>query len=72
MPDEPAPLPLSEQSTVGPVASPVHRQVGLKVIEAGMGSAHVVARFEAERQVLALMDHPVPSRRNLFPACCPL
>ncbi len=37
---------------------PVHRQVALKVIKAGMDSAQVVARFEAERQALALMDHP--------------
>src|SRR5439155_10585511 len=37
---------------------PVHRQVALKVIKAGMDTAHVVARFEAERQALALMDHP--------------
>jgi non-specific serine/threonine protein kinase/serine/threonine-protein kinase len=37
---------------------PVRRQVALKVIKAGMDSAQVVARFEAERQALALMDHP--------------
>jgi tetratricopeptide (TPR) repeat protein len=37
---------------------PVHRQVALKVIKAGMDSTQVVARFEAERQALALMDHP--------------
>ncbi len=37
---------------------PVHRQVALKVIKAGMDTAQVVARFEAERQALALMDHP--------------
>src|SRR6185436_17943916 len=37
---------------------PIHRQVALKVIKAGMDTAQVVARFEAERQVLALMDHP--------------
>jgi non-specific serine/threonine protein kinase/serine/threonine-protein kinase len=36
---------------------PVHRLVALKVIKAGMDSAQVVARFEAERQALALMDH---------------
>jgi tetratricopeptide (TPR) repeat protein len=36
---------------------PVHREVALKVIKAGMDSAQVVARFEAERQALALMDH---------------
>jgi serine/threonine protein kinase/tetratricopeptide (TPR) repeat protein len=37
---------------------PVRRKVALKVIKAGMDSAQVVARFEAERQALALMDHP--------------
>ncbi len=37
---------------------PVRRQVALKVIKAGMDTAQVVTRFEAERQALALMDHP--------------
>ena len=37
---------------------PVRRRVALKIIKAGMDSAQVVARFEAERQALALMDHP--------------
>jgi WD40 repeat protein/serine/threonine protein kinase len=37
---------------------PVRRLVALKIIKAGMDSAQVVARFEAERQALALMDHP--------------
>jgi len=37
---------------------PVHRQVALKVIKLGMDTRQVVARFEAERQALALMDHP--------------
>jgi serine/threonine protein kinase/tetratricopeptide (TPR) repeat protein len=37
---------------------PVRRRVALKVIKAGMDSAQVIARFEAERQALALMDHP--------------
>jgi serine/threonine protein kinase/WD40 repeat protein len=37
---------------------PVRRRVALKVIKPGMDSKQVVARFEAERQVLALMDHP--------------
>jgi serine/threonine protein kinase len=36
---------------------PVRRKVALKVIKPGMDSAQVVARFEAERQALALMDH---------------
>jgi serine/threonine protein kinase len=36
---------------------PVRRRVALKVIKAGLDSAHVMARFEAERQALALMDH---------------
>jgi serine/threonine protein kinase len=37
---------------------PVRRRVALKVIKAGMDTKQVVARFEAERQALALMDHP--------------
>lgn len=37
---------------------PVRRQVALKIIKLGMDSRSVVARFEAERQALALMDHP--------------
>jgi hypothetical protein len=37
---------------------PVRRQVALKVIRAGMDTRQVVARFEAERQALAVMDHP--------------
>jgi WD40 repeat protein/serine/threonine protein kinase len=37
---------------------PVRRKVALKIIKPGMDSRQVVARFEAERQALALMDHP--------------
>jgi tetratricopeptide (TPR) repeat protein/serine/threonine protein kinase len=37
---------------------PVRRKVALKVLKPGMDSRQVVARFEAERQALALMDHP--------------
>ena len=37
---------------------PVRRKVALKVIKLGMDTKAVVARFEAERQALALMDHP--------------
>ena len=37
---------------------PVRRKVALKLIKAGMDSRAVVARFEAERQALAIMDHP--------------
>jgi tetratricopeptide (TPR) repeat protein len=37
---------------------PVHRRVALKVIRLGMDTKEVIARFEAERQALALMDHP--------------
>ena len=37
---------------------PVRRQVAIKVVKAGMDTAQVVARFEAERQALAVMDHP--------------
>jgi WD40 repeat protein/serine/threonine protein kinase len=38
--------------------APVRRKVALKVLKPGMDSKQVVARFEAERQALALMDHP--------------
>jgi serine/threonine protein kinase len=43
---------LAEQKT------PIHRTVALKLIKAGMDTKTVVARFESERQALALMDHP--------------
>jgi non-specific serine/threonine protein kinase/serine/threonine-protein kinase len=38
--------------------SPVRRRVALKLIKQGMDTRQVIARFEAERQALALMDHP--------------
>ena len=37
---------------------PVRRKVALKIIKLGMDTRHVVGRFEAERQALAMMDHP--------------
>jgi len=37
---------------------PVTRKVALKIIKAGMDTREVIARFEAERQALAMMDHP--------------
>ncbi len=37
---------------------PIRRTVALKVIKRGMDTKEVIARFEAERQALALMDHP--------------
>ena len=43
---------LAEQRT------PVRRRVAVKVIKAGMDSAQVIARFDAERQALAVLDHP--------------
>ena len=43
---------LAEQET------PVRRRVALKVIKLGMDTRQVIARFEAERQALAMMDHP--------------
>ena len=55
---------LAEQS------EPVRRLVALKIIKPGMDSRQVLARFEAERQALALMDHPniakssMPERRR--------
>ena len=39
-------------------AAPLQRRVALKVIKLGMDTREVVARFEAERQALALMEHP--------------
>jgi serine/threonine protein kinase/tetratricopeptide (TPR) repeat protein len=41
---------------------PVRRQVALKIIKLGMDTRQVIARFEAERQVLAMMDHPLIAR----------
>src|SRR5271165_4237766 len=43
---------MAEQET------PIRRQVALKIIKPGLDSDQVIARFEAERQALALMDHP--------------
>jgi eukaryotic-like serine/threonine-protein kinase len=39
-------------------SAPIRRRVALKVLKAGMDSRQVVARFESERQALAVMDHP--------------
>ncbi len=39
-------------------SKPVERRVALKIIKPGMDTKQVIARFEAERQALALMDHP--------------
>jgi serine/threonine protein kinase len=41
---------------------PVRRRVALKVIKPGMDTRQVIARFEAERQALAVMDHPHVAR----------
>jgi eukaryotic-like serine/threonine-protein kinase len=41
---------------------PVRREVALKVLKPGMDSAQIVARFEAERQALAVMEHPAIAR----------
>ncbi|MDF1714595.1 MAG: serine/threonine-protein kinase [Akkermansiaceae bacterium] len=38
--------------------APVRRRVAIKILKAGMDTRQVVARFEAERQALAMMDHP--------------
>jgi serine/threonine protein kinase/tetratricopeptide (TPR) repeat protein len=37
---------------------PIHRRVALKLIKTGMDTKQVIARFESERQALAMMDHP--------------
>jgi eukaryotic-like serine/threonine-protein kinase len=42
--------------------APVKREIAIKVIKPGMDTKAVIARFEAERQVLALMDHPNVAR----------
>ena len=42
---------------------PVQRKVALKIIKLGMDTRQVIARFEAERQALALMDHPNIAKR---------
>jgi len=47
---------LAEQS------EPVRRRVAVKIIKHGLESKQVIARFEAERQALALMDHPAIAR----------
>ncbi|HEY4417243.1 MAG TPA: serine/threonine-protein kinase [Verrucomicrobiae bacterium] len=39
-------------------AEPVHRKVALKLVKPGMDTKTVITRFEAERQALAMMDHP--------------
>ena len=39
-------------------AEPIRRRVALKIIKLGMDTKQVIARFEAERQALAMMDHP--------------
>ena len=41
---------------------PIRRQVAIKVIKAGLDTREVIARFEAERQALALMNHPAIAR----------
>src|SRR5690242_11931643 len=38
--------------------APFHRTVALKIVKPGMDTRQVIARFEAERQALAMMDHP--------------
>jgi len=57
---------------------PIRRRVALKIIKLGMDTRRVVARFEAERQALAMMDHPniakvhdagQRSRAGLFCGC---
>jgi serine/threonine protein kinase len=43
-------------------AKPVRRRVALKIIKLGMDTKNVIARFESERQALAMMDHPNMAR----------
>ena len=49
---------------------PVKRRVALKIIKLGMDSRQFVARFEAERQAVAMMDHPNIARSNYVRAAC--
>ncbi len=45
---------------------PIHRRVALKLVKLGMDTRQVIARFEAEREALALMHHPgVASVRSI-------
>jgi serine/threonine protein kinase len=55
---------LAEQS------EPVKRRVALKVIKQGMDTKQVVARFEAERQALAMMNHPAVAKAAAPAARC--
>jgi serine/threonine protein kinase len=47
---------------LGEQTTPVHRTVAIKLIKTGMDTKALVARFESERQALALMDHPAIAR----------
>ena len=47
---------------LGEQSEPIHRQVAIKLLRPGMDTAQVIARFEAERQALAVMDHPSIAR----------
>lgn len=57
-------------------SQPIKRHVALKLIKTGMDSKSVLARFDAERQALALMDHPSRSKdcvpRSAEMVCDPL
>src|SRR5258708_37961057 len=48
---------------------PVRRRVALKIIKLGMDTRNVIARFEAERQALAMMDHPRSEERRVGKEC---
>jgi serine/threonine protein kinase/Tfp pilus assembly protein PilF len=39
-------------------SQPIRREVALKIVKPGMGTRQIIARFESERQTLAMMDHP--------------
>ncbi len=49
-------------------SQPVRRKVAVKIIKLGMDTRNVIARFEAERQALAMMDHP--NITKVFDAGC--
>ncbi len=46
--------------------SPLQRRVAIKVIKPGMDSSQVMARFEAERQTLAMMEHPISPEPSML------
>ena len=55
--ENPSNFALHSTSSLAEQEEPVRRRVAIKVIKLGMDTKSVIARFEAERQALAMMDH---------------